>query len=288
MVQVVRKSTATPEVEDIAATDSTSQPATNMARGMAVVEPSDMPSKFLPYPKGTTIFYRPYTFDEIEVFNDSMMSETERMAFINEGIICKGIDHMQLTLSDWLYLGMLRKLSVFESSKFSVTIPPDPETNRNAHTVLLEMAKMGVTDLEVPALPAVVTVDGQELHFSPMTLERFNELSAALKEEATANGEDKARLPTSREVMAYQCINRDPAEILPTIKGAMGQEYLDLQELDLLFRHRVNPVEVKWKVGEQEYSELVEIDNPTSLVWPFRGQEESRRSTIRFGLPGAG
>ena len=287
------------------------------AQGMSVVQPSDMPSRFLPYPKDAAVFYRPYNYDELYTFSESEVSQKERVRFVNDGIITRGMDVGDLTVSDWLYLGLLRKISVFQTGKFTVTVPADPSIGRRTHTATLDISSIGVEDLNVPSLPAAVTVGGKELLFSPLTLSRFEavmeameveaqekyeEAMIALSEQGDAEPQDiedverpEPRDPTGRELMAYQCINMDPEEALPLIKKAVGLSVVGLDHLDKLFRHRVSPVTLKWKQKpaaegepEKEYTKTVEIDDPTALVWPFRGSEEHVGDAVRFGVPRGG
>ena len=255
------------------------------ARGMALVQPDDIPSRYLPYPSGTSIFYRPYTFGEIETFNDSALSESERLRFVLAGILCKGIEPGALTLADWLYLGMLRKLSVFGTNKFTVVVPANEEEGRLAHSEIIDMNRISVHDLDVPALPACITINGKDTHFNPLTVGAFAELMVKLREDATRAGDDvEVRSPTESEILAYQCINMPTEDALKLIQGATKHELIDLQDLDRLFQHRVNPLTITWMQDEKEYTETIAIDDPIALVWPFRGPEESSRSTLRFGL----
>ena len=285
------------------------------AEGMAVVKPTDLPSRCLPYPKGAAIFYRPYNFDELNTFSDSLMSKSERTKFVMQGILCKGVDPGDLTVADFLYLGLLRKVSVFQTGKFTVTFPPDPRTGRKAHTETVNIADIGVEDLQVPALPAAIDVCGKEMLFSPLTVSRMGQLLDKLDDEADEEYEEaktaaaeqgdvdvdeieypEPRNPTSSELMAYQCVNMEPEEALPLIiKGGVGITLAALQQLDDLFKHKVSPVTATWKQKpdaegepEKEYTETVEIQDPTALVWPFRGSEDYGRDAIRFGVQGSG
>lgn len=275
------------------------------ARGMALVQPSDMPSKFLPYPDGVRIFYRPYTFDEITTFSQSMVDMDERLRFVMQGILVKGMDKMRLTVSDWMYLGLLRKISSFGTESFTVTVPADAEQGRLAHTARIPVSRISVTDLSVPALPAVMVLDGTESTFSPLDVGRFMDLMHKLRAElraemaekmAAAGGgalnvdnlpvdESEMREPTTSELMAYQCTSSDPGDVLPKVKAATRSELLDLQDMDAAFYHRTDPVRLEWKQKDgKEFSETVWIDDPTSLVWPFRGPDKPDGSTLRFGL----
>lgn len=283
------------------------------ARGMAVVQPDEMPSRFLPYPEGVRIFYRPYEYDEITTFSDSNIGIDERARFVSKGILVRGMDKDMLTLSDWLYLGLLRKVSSLGTGRFTVTVPADEELGRLAYTTELSMGDISVSDLDVPALPAVMSLRGREVHFSPLTIGGFMKLMHKIRAElqakligmaeaaAEAAGKpltdeerkevmasaDKREMrdPTDSELAAYSCINNDPEAILPDIRTAKTAELTDLQEIDAAFAHRTDPITVRWKQKDgKEFSETVWIDDPLALVWPFRGHEKPAGSTLRFGL----
>ena len=263
------------------------------ALGMAVVTPSDLPSRFLPYPPGASISYRPYNFDELSTFSDSQVNFRERIKFVSRGIICRGMEPEDLTLADWLYLGLLRKISVFQQAKFTVTVPADKALGRRAHSEQIEIASLAVDDIKAPALPAVINLGGRELHFSPLTVGRFDDLLGRLDAEAKAAGDEDSRDPTEAELIAWQCVNAEPDDVLPLVKGAMGAELLGLEKMDEMFAHRVKPIRINWTQKAQgpdekdmECSETVRVDDPTALVWPFRGDAVAAGGAVRFGLQG--
>lgn len=84
----------------------------NTAAGAPEIEVKELPSKFLPYPKGTKITYRPYLFGEVKKFNQGQQSTSQAWALIASGIKCS-FDVNELTLSDLRYIGLLRKISTF-------------------------------------------------------------------------------------------------------------------------------------------------------------------------------
>ena len=280
--------------------------ASDEARGMALVKPSELPSGYLPYPQGASIYYRSYNYDELTTFSDSALTPSERAAFVMRGVLCRGMDPDDLTVSDWLYLGLLRKVSVFRTSKFNITVPADPRTGRRAHTERVNVADLAVHDLDVPDLPAVADIGGREMHFSPLTMGRFGMLMDAMDAEADAAYREARRKsdrpseverpaprdPSKSELMGYQCVNMEPDEAVPLIREATGVEMAALEYIDDAFRHKVKPMTIKWtqRAGdgyeEKECAETVEVDDPAALVWPFRGSEEHGRGAVRFGLQG--
>lgn len=233
---------------------------------LSQVEVDDVPSRKLPYGKNAVISYRPYTFRELDIFNDSTLSADERIKFILAGMFIDGGEASELTLPDFLYLGLLRKISSLGTAKFTVTLPD------SAASRVLDFSDINFDYLEVPELPVSVTLsDGGELDFMPLTVGRYLE----------NKGRDR---DNERSRIAMQCVNLDREKAQRMVDDATGRDLLLFTEVDKLLFHGVLPVTLKFKDKGNERSASVEIDDPRSLVWPFRGDEDSVKNSIRFGV----
>lgn len=233
----------------------------------ALVEVTELPSKFMPYPSNTKIFYRPYTYGEADSFSDSKVSNSKALEFVLDGVNTDGIDKYNLTLGDFLYIALLRKISSFGTLEFQVAV-----------TYKRELFKKVVThedivfdDIKAEKLPVVFTMGGRDLHFYPLTIKQYIELL------------DKD-LDNERAIIAMQCDNLPFDDAYNIINDAIGRDITYLKEVDGLLSHSVAPLDVVFNIEDKEVHKSVAIDDPNTLVLPFLGHEESSRSPIRFGV----
>lgn len=298
MVDIVRKPATEPEQQrqppaDPPEPETAPVPEDQEPTGLPYAKLEKLPSRFLPYPDGAQVYYRGYTFGEIDVFSESQLGVVEMTETVLQGIECKGMDKLDLTLPDYLLAGMLRRVSTLGGLDFTVTLPANPEVGRmRAVRVTKTMQDVKFDELEdVPGLPISIQVRDNVLEFWPLTVRRFLQMARDL-------GEDQ--VPSESQTLAYECANREPAEALELIENATGQEIIDINEVQELLDHSVLPVDVGWtqeiatgkgkdrKVEKKEHTEAVDVTNPTALVFPFRGSERTPRSTVSFGNRGRG
>ncbi len=237
------------------------------------IEIKKLPSNFLAYPKEAKVFYRPYTYRELDIFNDSQVSALENLRFVSQGIHTTNMEKEELTLSDFLYLGLLRKISSLGSTKFSVTAQILQEETEV--TKILDFDDIQFQELEVPELPVVITLNQKELHFKPLTLSGY--FALLQKDEELGKNE--------RALLASECINLEFDKALSIIDNAIGEELVVIRKVDVLLWHGVLPVSLAYTTTDKKEQHIsVEIDDPLSLVWPFRDNKELEDDSIRFGL----
>lgn len=290
VVDPVQKLQKAPEVPVLNATDTVA--FKNEERLLPVIEANEIPSQFIPYPNGARIAYRPYTFGEVKKFNQSKMSIVGRFEFILDGIECS-FDKKLLTLSDFLFLALLRKISSVGNSKFQFTYLCSECGHKN--TEVMELNKIDFHDLDIPGCPIIFDIGGRELHFVPMQIGSYLDLlTNNLKEDPVA-------------VFAKQVINMPYEEAYKIIYSASDEEGSLIGEMDKMVFHGIKPVEVmcqnlervfieedeanstdEFKAGKEvkkpcEHISNIMIDSPEVLVSPFRLSNESVKSRIRFG-----
>ena len=261
-------------------------------RKMATVEVPEVPSGKLPYPDAV-ISYRPYTYEEIDAFNDSTLGQASKLEFVLDGIQASGMDAADLTLNDALYIALLRKMSSLGTSEFTLTVTHTAEDGQaSEHASRFSLDDVDFEELDVPGLPVVVDVDGVEMHFSPLTAGAYIELTRMVEAERAARERAKETprqaAPNSREVMAAQCVNVPYGKALELINGSTGTDMLNLIEVDGMFAHGVRPLAVRYEVDGKEVSRNVKVSDPDVLVYPFRGSKVHKGPAIRFGLHGHG
>jgi len=245
----------------------------------------DLPSRFLPYPKNCSISYKPYVYGELEEFNESKFSVPEEVNFQLRGITTS-FPIMDLAYFDYLAILLLRKISTFGGNQFSFSYKcPGCEKSGKHYSTLMDVV---FEDLNVPNLPLIVTIGGQEMHFSPLTIGRYIEFV-----------ERKSDKPQGIQLLASEVINLKYEEAEKIIYNASGQDkgvsdHDVLDYLDEILFFGVKPIKFLCKnvIGKDEkekkdilcnYENSVRI-SPEVLTSPFCDDRESLRSRIRFGL----
>lgn len=151
--------------EDLPVVDKSTTP-----EHMPMIEVLQLPSKFLPYPDGTKVFYKPYTFGELEKISGSNLSFSEMSKIIMSGIETHGITKMDLDYQDYLYLAVLRKLSTFSKSNYHISFKcPHCQQQVDCSP---ELSSIEWSEMEgVPELPLLVNIAGMDLDMSSLTVE---------------------------------------------------------------------------------------------------------------------
>ena len=150
--------------------------------GPKSIQVIDLPSKFLPYPEGSKIFYKPYSFNELEMWsNSNTMSKAERFSLGLAGITTVGFDKCDLDFNDYVYIQVLRKLSTFNDTLFNL-----PYKCPSCELDVVEtknLAELEFSDIKVPKLPVkVILEDKTELSFSVKTINTIMSLPEDLNE----------------------------------------------------------------------------------------------------------
>lgn len=282
-----------------------------------------LPSKFLPYPKDCSIFYKPYVFGELTEFNESKVNESDEIRFILQGIRTS-FPVMNLTFHDYVVITLYRRISSLGNSDFSFSYVCQKCRNKNRHTATLDSFEFH--DLDVPALPVCVKIGGIELHFMPLTIGNYIDLL----ESGVMESEKKRAV----KMFAKQAVNMEFGEAEKIIYNAWNEETELLNHIDESLYHGIEPMKVTCKKilkspdvvlngvialcqerGKMETKEekkaiwenaastlevlnpptdgepcghinTVTINRPEVLVRPFRPDRQSLRSRIQFGLGG--
>lgn len=242
------------------------------------ISPSQLPSRGIPYSRGSIVKYRPYTFGEIKKFNQSKVSARETFEMVLEGISCS-FDKSALTISDVLYLGLLRKISTLGSSKISV-----PVICNKCGALQNEILDLGSSssvlefeDMSAPELPIIVTLsNNQDYEFSPLTMKDYY---LAL--------EKNIEFTDVLALMALQCRNQTYEHTYKMIQEAYPVDRLLLEEVDKLMFHELKPIKIKCKkhLGDRSCGNEIQValDGGAALLLPFREHEKSTSDRIHFG-----
>ena len=198
-----------------------------------IVLQGDVPSKMLAYPEGAVIKYRPYYFGEIKNYSQSVNTLTrDRYQFILNGIETVGFDKLDLTISDFMFIGLLRRMSSIGNSDILARAICRKCGSMINHR--MKCSDIDISYLEVPKLPIKVNFNsGQILHFMPLTVRRYFELE---KEQNREN---------SIAYIAKCCTNlpyKEAYDILDKLIDSM--DISRMEKVDELLYHSVKPVKV--------------------------------------------
>ena len=278
----------------------------------AMIQVTEIPSAFVPYPEGTKIWYRPYTYRELDTFNDSKLDHIQSLRRTGSGFYAEGMDVQDLTLPDYMYLGLLRRISSLGTSTF--TVSPRREDGSVIVTKTYGLDVLQFDDLEAPELPVNIRVGGKVMQFVPLTMRLYEELAnlgtrlsteydravavAKRKGEELVISDDDEHMRLCKEaagdpleeneraLLAAECTNLPFEEAWKLICDATGEEMVLLHRVDDILFHGVMPLEVKFlnKETRQEDSISVRLDHPQTLVFPFRKPQDTEESAVWFGV----
>lgn len=230
-----------------------------------------LPSRGLSYPKGSVIQYRSYSFGEVKKISQSKLDTKASFEFVLLGIESE-FDKLDLTLGDFFYLGLLRRISTLGSDK--VVIPYRCGGCNKISEYTVEVTNIEFEDLEIPELPIIVEFSDRELEFNPLTVNKVFELLKL--------GKEKDEL----SLIAKQC-NLTFEEAYNFIDKANPSDSKLINEVDRLLYHSVKDVEFecKEKLNDKtcNHKNIIELDGGQALMMPFREREESIRGKIHFG-----
>lgn len=173
----------------------------------------DLPSKFLSYPDNAIIKYRPYFFEEIKNHDQSKnLKYREEVEYVLSGIYTN-FDKYKLTLSDYLYLNLLRRIS--NLGDYDIRVRYQCKGCGNMSENIFKASSILIDYLEVPKLPVTVTfTSGKKYSFNPLTIGSYLELVEEGFKNKSISGISKCCVGTSYEEI-YEFIRTlsDPVDI---------------------------------------------------------------------------
>lgn len=248
--------------------------------GVTAVDLDKLPSAFLAYPEGAHVYYTGFTFREINNFNESKLGVTDAMRFVMKGVYTRNMPKDDLTFGDFLYVQFLRRMSALGTNSFTVTIMPRALQGESVSKTF-EFEDIAFEMLDVPELPVVIEVNGQDMHFKPLTMGQWFKLFDDKKGEE----DEDDWFPDRLSLLAAQCVNMEYADALANVEGAKGIEIVLLEQVETLLDHSMKKIKVDYEVDGETKHEEVGIDNPISFVLPFRDEQAATgRDAIRFGV----
>lgn len=242
-------------------------------KNLPEIEVSDVPSKFIAYPKNCHIKFKPYTWGEVKKFNQSKMNVIDNIKFVLDGIECS-FDKYSLTVPDFLYIGLMRKISTFGNSKF--TLKHICEKCQEIKTETFDATMLEFQDIKAPAVPAFANFESVQFEFMPLTINDY----IFLVENALVDDEIA--------MMAKQCRNMEFKEACEKLYALSPDEGGYIDKIDKAFFHEIKPLKFICnsviKGTECHHENLVEVEGGDAFVYPFRGEGSGTiKSRISYG-----
>jgi len=238
----------------------------------------NLPSGNLPYPDKTEVFYSPYTFLEIKRVSKSTVTTAELFKMVLSGIEVRvggvAVDNTCLTVSDFLYLALMRKLASFGGNEFTAYISCE-----NCGEDLVKKFKitdLDFIDLATPAFPVNVKLQGQAFSFSPTTVREYLSLDSYTE----IDGEE-----VDREILefAIQVENREVEDAYRILGKCTSQELETLRKVDSYLIHSLKDIPCSCTAEDCGYTNQIELDAEGVLIVPFREKSDAATDGISFG-----
>lgn len=227
----------------------------------------ELPSKFLPYPQGSKISYKTFSYGELEQWANTSLGEEDKIKLALSGIKTEGFEVQDLDLQDFYYIMMLRKLSTFNSPRFKLNFEC-PHCNHST-TVTPELASIEFGELElIDEIPLLVEMsDKTVLEFKPMTVSDYLRFRKENLEDSKLNR------------LALQVRNKNFNEALQYIKDSTNIDDMEiLDELDNLLNFGNQKITVN--CTECNNPVTIPIMGVSALAEPFRKQVRSLKDSI--------
>lgn len=227
----------------------------------------ELPSKFLPYPKGSKISYKTFSYGELEQWANTSLGDEDKIKLALAGIKTEGFEVQDLDLQDFYYIMMLRKLSTFNSPKFKLNFEC-PHCNHST-TVTPELASIEFGELEIiEEIPVLVEMaDSKVLEFKPMTVSDYLKFRKDNLEDTKLNR------------LALQVRNMKFDQALDYIKNSTNIDDMEiLDELDTLLNFGNQKITVN--CTECNNPVTIPIAGVSALAEPFRKQTRSLKDSI--------
>lgn len=251
-----------------------------------------LPSGFKIYPEGSTIYYKPYSWNGVKLLTQSKMDTVALWNYILEGVTCS-FDKDLLTLQDFFYIALLRRVATVGNNKFSVSMVCKNNieiTKNNEKTIekcntlnhfVLNDKQINFDDLQLSRneLPVQLKLLGKWYQFSPITIGNAKYLF------------ENNLLDDDNSTIAVQCIN-ETFENISKVLESNELSFLEGEKTKLLenfFYHGILPINKDSNDKELICSHCnnkltIQLDGGEVVIRPFRESGDDDRDGICFGI----
>jgi hypothetical protein len=235
-----------------------------------VIEVKTIPSRWKAYPPKSKIKYKPYTYGEALNYSQSKLSTAAGFEFILNGIE-PSFPKEKLTLQDFFFIALLRKISSFGDIEFKIQFICSKCENPNE--MVAKSTEFEFKDIEAPDLPIVVTFsDNIDYQFMPLTVGGYIELLEMEKQKDAV------------AISAMQCISHKFDKMYKKIYNLTDQVDSALMgKIDGMMNHTLKAVQRDCSHVGCGHSNKVVMDSGSVIIRPFRKRDELLEGRIHFG-----
>lgn len=258
----------------------------------------ELPSRFVPYPKGIKIYVTPLTAGA--AMNIAMVGRTniDLMKETLEGVTVEGMAKNLLTPQDILFLGVYRNLVSSKHDKISLKSICPKCLHENQESKSLSAIKFKeIAGFDEDCYPIQVNFDNYTMWFSFLTYKDFELCMQKYKghklqqtalqiikyKDNKTNEEFKKPdfILNAKDAKATQAIELYVEKLRKILYNFVDEDKDTLNEiLDILEDYSLKPIEVKCQdeLCQNEYS--ININDEDVLVLPFRDSKKLTRARI--------
>ena len=263
-------------------------------------EIKELPSRFIPYPKGTKVFAKPYTYGAALNIEMVGKSNIDTLREILSGIKVDGLQKNLLTPQDIIFLGVYRNLMSSKHDKIEINsiCPKCLKENKTIKT-LKSIKFETIEDFDESCYPIEVDFDNYTMWFGFLTYKDFdfcltrykgmtiyqqalqvlkykNKSTEELIEKPVYNAksgkkEDIARIEAYLEDVRhilYNLVDEDADALTEVIK--------------LLENYGLKPIEIECEDETCKHQYTINVDDDNVLILPFRSSKVSARDRIKL------
>ncbi len=265
----------------------------------SIFEISDFPSKNLAYPPDIRVFANSYVYGEVRLLSNSILPLYKQYEIMLRNVDCEGMAKEDLTLYDFHWLSLYRKLSSMGAQEYEIAYYCPKCDKQHKHKFTLN--DISFSDLEVPKLPLVAEFKTIGKHtFMPLTVGAFIDLAAKDKLHIKEHGEylldaTNKRITDGIAIMAKLCTSMPYDEAYKVFAGlSYPEDQAILEEIDSLLDHGIAPLEFTCSIPLESdkhpslapkcgHKIVVDLLGGESLILPFREHRDTIKDRISFG-----
>lgn len=233
------------------------------------LESTDLPSKGMLYPKGCEIIYKPYTYGEVTQVSNSKLSVKQNFELILKGIETS-FDKNKLTLSDFLYIGLLRRLSTLGGTEFDcVYVCRHCNENKVGS---LKTTELEFEEITAPEFPISFKTPKGILKFKPITVGQYSDLLRDGKE-----SDEIAKL-------SLECFDHPNLDVYDYIQNCPSNIGRVFDRIDKLMAHGLKSHVFTCSDEKCKKDTRVDLDGrEVAILLPFRKSKSVDEGVISFG-----